>query len=100
MVLDAEDDRADDDGGQRGPGNESAVGHQENQRQQDDTASDSTSLLGSRFILEVFFLRLKNPKLAPDKVLFKGGSTAVGFTLRNQAGPGLILIVPKFFTLM
>ena len=44
LVLDAEDDGADDDRGQGRARDERAVGHQERQWQQDDSAGDGATL--------------------------------------------------------
>ncbi len=44
MVLDAEDDGADDDGGQGRPRDESTVGHQEGQGQEDNSTSQYSTL--------------------------------------------------------
>ena len=42
MVLDGEDDGADDDGGEGGLGDEGAVGHQERQCQEDQGGRDES----------------------------------------------------------
>ena len=44
MVLDTEDDGADDDRGQGRPRDESAVGHQEGQGQEDNSTSQYSTL--------------------------------------------------------
>ncbi len=70
VVLDAENDGTDDDGGQGGSRNEGAVGHQKAQRQQNDGPSYNSTLFEVR--LDIYF--------SPFFLVFFHCQRQIGFT--------------------